>query len=95
MPELPEVETTCRGLSPHLLGRRVTAVSVRKRQLRWPIPRSLDTHLTGQEILSVTRRAKYLLIATHAGTLISHLGMSGSYRVVVLEDRLPGPDHAV
>lgn len=82
MPELPEVETTCRGLSPHLLGRRVTAVSVRKRQLHWPIPRSLDTHLTGQEILSVTRRAKYLLIATHAGTLISHLGMSGSYRMV-------------
>lgn len=82
MPELPEVETTRRGLSPHLLGKQVESVTVRQRQLRWPIPRELERSLCGQEILSVSRRAKYLLIGTGTGTLISHLGMSGSFRLV-------------
>jgi formamidopyrimidine-DNA glycosylase len=82
MPELPEVETTRRGLAPHVLGRRVSAVIVRKRQLRWAIPRALEARLPGQEIRSLTRRAKYLLTTTDAGTMIAHLGMSGSFRVV-------------
>lgn len=86
MPELPEVETTCRGLSPHLLGKQVKSVTVRQRQLRWPVPGRLEKALPGQEILSLSRRAKYLLVGTGAGTLIAHLGMSGSFRMV-------GPDN--
>jgi len=82
MPELPEVETTRRGLEPYLLGQRVRAVQVRQRSLRWPVPRALERDLPGQDIDCVRRRAKYLLLDTAAGTLISHLGMSGSYRLV-------------
>ncbi len=89
MPELPEVETTCRGLSPHLLGKQVESVTVRQRQLRWPVPQRLEKSLPGERILSVSRRAKYLLIGTRAGTLISHLGMSGSFRMV-RPDNCPG-----
>ena len=82
MPELPEVETTRRGIAPHLLGQRVDRVIVRDRRLRWPIPEDLDARLSGQRILRVGRRAKYLLIRFQAGTLIVHLGMSGSLRLV-------------
>lgn len=82
MPELPEVETTRRGIAPLLSGQRIRQVTVRQRRLRWPIPRSLDQHLPGARILDVGRRAKYLLIHTDAGTVLVHLGMSGSLRVV-------------
>ncbi len=82
MPELPEVETTRRGIAPHLVGQRVRHVIVRERRLRWPIPEDLDTRLSGQRIEAVTRRAKYLLIQAEVGTLIAHLGMSGSLRLV-------------
>lgn len=82
MPELPEVETTRRGIEPHLKGQRVERVVVRERRLRWPIPEDLDVRLSGQYIESVGRRAKYLLINAQSGTLISHLGMSGSLRLV-------------
>ncbi len=82
MPELPEVETTRRGIAPHLLGQRVDRVIVRDRRLRWPIPEDLDVRLSGQRIEAVERRAKYLLIRFQAGTLIVHLGMSGSLRLV-------------
>ncbi|MES2818891.1 MAG: bifunctional DNA-formamidopyrimidine glycosylase/DNA-(apurinic or apyrimidinic site) lyase [Pseudomonadota bacterium] len=82
MPELPEVETTRRGIAPHLEGQRVTAVIVREARLRWPIPEDLDVRLSGQRIECVERRAKYLLIKAEVGTLISHLGMSGSLRLV-------------
>jgi len=82
MPELPEVETTCRGIAPYLLGQQVLAVTIRQRQLRWPIPRALERALPGQCIRSVARRAKYLLLGTDTGTAISHLGMSGSFRLV-------------
>jgi len=81
MPELPEVETTCRGIRPHLLDRRVTAVVVRERRLRWPVPEALEQRMPRARIRSVERRAKYLLVGTDAGTLILHLGMSGSLRV--------------
>lgn len=82
MPELPEVETTRRGIAPHLEGQRVSRVIVRDRRLRWPIPDDLDTRLSGQRIVSVQRRAKYLLINAEVGTLIAHLGMSGNLRLV-------------
>lgn len=82
MPELPEVETTRRGIEPFLLGQRVSRVIVRERRLRWPIPEDLDVRLSGQRIECVERRAKYLLIKAEVGTLISHLGMSGSLRLV-------------
>ncbi|TBU95767.1 bifunctional DNA-formamidopyrimidine glycosylase/DNA-(apurinic or apyrimidinic site) lyase [Stutzerimonas kirkiae] len=82
MPELPEVETTRRGIEPHLVGQRVERVIVRERRLRWPIPEDLDIRLSGQRIERVERRAKYLLIGAQTGTLIAHLGMSGSLRLV-------------
>jgi formamidopyrimidine-DNA glycosylase len=82
MPELPEVETTRRGIEPFLTGQRVRRVLVRERRLRWPIPEDLDVRLSGQRIERVERRAKYLLIGAECGTLIAHLGMSGSLRLV-------------
>ncbi|WP_313085994.1 bifunctional DNA-formamidopyrimidine glycosylase/DNA-(apurinic or apyrimidinic site) lyase [Pseudomonas sp.] len=91
MPELPEVETTRRGIAPHLVGQRVRRVIVRERRLRWPIPEDLDTRLSGQRIEAVTRRAKYLLIQAEAGTLIAHLGMSGSLRLI--PEDLPAAKH--
>ncbi|SDT99206.1 bifunctional DNA-formamidopyrimidine glycosylase/DNA-(apurinic or apyrimidinic site) lyase [Geopseudomonas guangdongensis] len=92
MPELPEVETTRRGIAPHLEGRRVTRVIVRERRLRWPVPEDLDVRLSGQRILRVGRRAKYLLIEAECGTLIGHLGMSGSLRLI--EAGLAAEKHA-
>ncbi len=82
MPELPEVETTRRGIEPWLVGRRIESLRVREWRLRWRIPRSLPSRLGGARIRSVGRRAKYLLIGTDAGTLIVHLGMSGSLRIL-------------
>ncbi|HEX5339498.1 MAG TPA: bifunctional DNA-formamidopyrimidine glycosylase/DNA-(apurinic or apyrimidinic site) lyase [Gammaproteobacteria bacterium] len=82
MPELPEVETTRRGIEPALRGHLVAAVTVRNKQLRWPVPRALIATLPGQRIASVTRRGKYLLLHTAAGTAILHLGMSGSLRIL-------------
>ncbi len=91
MPELPEVETTRRGIAPHLLGQTIERVVVRDRRLRWPIPEDLDVRLSGQRIEAVERRAKYLLIRVQSGTLIAHLGMSGSLRLVPAE--LPAAKH--
>ncbi|MBF7729963.1 bifunctional DNA-formamidopyrimidine glycosylase/DNA-(apurinic or apyrimidinic site) lyase [Pseudomonas sp. N040] len=82
MPELPEVETTRRGIAPYLEGVRVSRVIVRERRLRWPIPEDLDVRLSGQRFVQVLRRAKYLLLQAESGTLISHLGMSGNLRLV-------------
>lgn len=81
MPELPEVETTLRAIRPVLTGRHIRHLVVRHRQLRWPIPSALPALLADQPVLAVRRRAKYLLIETAAGTLIVHLGMSGSIRL--------------
>lgn len=91
MPELPEVETTRRGIEPYLVGQRVSRVLVRDRRLRWPIPEDLDVRLSGQCIEAVERRAKYLLIKAETGTLIVHLGMSGSLRLV--DAALPAAKH--
>src|SRR5688572_7530949 len=82
MPELPEVETTRRGLAPHLEGRRITGVTLRRPRLRWPIPPEIARCLPGQRIDAVRRRAKYLLLDTAAGSALLHLGMSGSLRVL-------------
>ena len=82
MPELPEVETTRRGIAPLLEGRRVTSVEIRERRLRWPIPDRLGERLPGNRLLKVERRGKYLLLRFHHGSLILHLGMSGSLRVL-------------
>jgi formamidopyrimidine-DNA glycosylase len=93
VPELPEVETTRRGIRPALAGRSVTGMVLRERRLRWPVPRGLPARLTGQRIRDVRRRAKYLLIELERGTLIAHLGMSGSLRVLPA-DVPPAPhDH--
>ncbi|MDO8988316.1 MAG: bifunctional DNA-formamidopyrimidine glycosylase/DNA-(apurinic or apyrimidinic site) lyase [Sideroxyarcus sp.] len=81
MPELPEVETTLRGIAPHLIQRRVIGVVIRNPSLRWPIPDNLPQLLHGQTVRDLRRRAKYLLIAFDHGTLILHLGMSGSLRI--------------
>ncbi len=82
MPELPEVETTRRGIAPHVEGRRITAVSLRETRLRWPVPETLPACLTGQRCHQVSRRAKYLLLRLDRGHLLLHLGMSGSLRVL-------------
>ena len=91
MPELPEVETTKRGIEPFLVGETITGVVVRNKNLRWPaqVPRSL----VGQQISHVGRRAKYLLITTPLGTLIVHLGMSGSLRLVDANAAVKTHDH--
>lgn len=84
MPELPEVETTLRGIKPHLIAQTVAKVIVRHHQLRWPIPHNLEQILQHQTILDIQRRGKYLLFITDIGTLILHLGMSG--RVCILSE---------
>jgi formamidopyrimidine-DNA glycosylase len=93
MPELPEVETTRRGLAPHVEGERITGAVVRHHRLRWPVPRSLAAKLAGRRVAALRRRAKYLLFDLGDATLIVHLGMSGSLRVA-RADEPPGPyDH--
>jgi len=82
MPELPEVETSRRGIEPHIIGQTISRVIVRNRNLRWPISRSVDNNLDGATVTSVGRRAKYLLINTADGAAILHLGMSGSVFIV-------------
>ena len=78
MPELPEVEVTRRGLLPVLAGRRLTEVVVREPRLRYPVPEDLGARLTGRRLVDIARRGKYLLLRFDNGTLIVHLGMSGS-----------------
>jgi formamidopyrimidine-DNA glycosylase len=81
MPELPEVETTRRGVAPHIVGRTIRGAVVRQANLRWPVP-DLDQLLRDRKVLAVERRAKYILIRFAHGTLMIHLGMSGSLRLV-------------
>jgi len=81
MPELPEVEVTRRGIAPQLVGRTITAVTVREPRLRWRVP-AFVRRLAGREVRAVKRRGKYLLLDCGDGHLILHLGMSGSLRLV-------------
>lgn len=91
MPELPEVETTRRGILPHIKNHSVKQVVVRNRQLRWPIPASLAKQLENEKILDVERRGKYLLLITARGSIIIHLGMSGSLRIT--DSKTPAEKH--
>lgn len=93
MPELPEVETTRRGIAPHLLHKRVAGVVIRQPRLRWPIPAQLNELLCGQQVQAVERRAKYLLLRFDHGCLIVHLGMSGSLRVIPRHTKPDKHDH--
>lgn len=95
MPELPEVETTRRGIEPHLLGTTVTAVNIRQPKMRWPVPAHIADTLPGQSVLAVERRGKYLLIGFRPGTLLLHLGMSGSCRITPPETALRKHDHFI
>ena len=82
MPELPEVETSRRGIEPYLTGERIEGVVIRERRLRWPVSVDVDERLPGTTVRSIDRRAKYILINTTDGTAIIHLGMSGSVSIV-------------
>ncbi|QCF24707.1 bifunctional DNA-formamidopyrimidine glycosylase/DNA-(apurinic or apyrimidinic site) lyase [Hydrocarboniclastica marina] len=81
MPELPEVETTLRGIRPHLEGRRISQLHVFESRLRWPIPADLPAQIEAAVVERLERRGKYLLFMTSRGTMIVHLGMSGSLRL--------------
>lgn len=98
MPELPEVETTRLGISPHLVGQDFRRIDLRDTRLRWPIP-DLVADLTGHSVTALSRRAKYLLAEVsgpvHQGTLILHLGMSGSLRIATPDIPLRKHDHAI
>ncbi|MCP4010875.1 MAG: bifunctional DNA-formamidopyrimidine glycosylase/DNA-(apurinic or apyrimidinic site) lyase [Proteobacteria bacterium] len=93
MPELPEVETTLRGIEKALTGEQIVRLQVRESRLRWPIPDDLSERIAGRCIVSLKRRAKYILINLEHGSLIWHLGMSGSMRIVDGATKLRKHDH--
>ncbi|WP_346838175.1 bifunctional DNA-formamidopyrimidine glycosylase/DNA-(apurinic or apyrimidinic site) lyase [Microbulbifer sp. SAOS-129_SWC] len=93
MPELPEVETTRRGLAPHLEGHVVRSAVVRERRLRWPVEADFEQRIAGVRVLRLERRAKYLLVHTDRGCAIWHLGMSGSLRMVPADEPLKKHEH--
>lgn len=93
MPELPEVETTRRGIIKHIKNQPVTAIKVRQPKLRWPVTPGLLRDLPGQKVKDVQRRGKYLLLMTDIGTVLMHLGMSGSLRIVKAGTAASKHDH--
>ena len=93
MPELPEVETTRRGIAPHITGRRIEKLAVHDRRLRWPVSPALPGWAQGQVIQAVGRRAKYLVIQLERGYLLLHLGMSGSLLILPESTALDTHDH--
>lgn len=93
MPELPEVETTLRGIAPHIQGRNVLSLVVRQPSLRWPIPNDLASHLAGKKLSQLSRRGKYLLLHFDSGTALIHLGMSGSLRIAQPDEPAAVHDH--
>ena len=92
MPELPEVETTRRGIEPHLRNKTIVSVLVHDKRLRWPVPNAVQK-LAGERVHSVERRGKYILINTQVGSALVHLGMSGSLRICTANDPLKKHDH--
>ena len=92
MPELPEVETTRRGIAPNVEGLRIDAIVVRQAQLRWPVPQAVQ-RAVGQPVRAVRRRAKYLLLDTARGSIVLHLGMSGSLTVQSINKPVLKHDH--
>lgn len=93
MPELPEVETTMRGIKPHIVGQCIHKIIVRCARLRWPIPKHIEKSVKNREIKKITRRHKYLLITTDAGTMIWHLGMSGRFTILPKPQPAAPHDH--
>ncbi len=91
MPELPEVETTINGIKPFILQQKIVDIVIRQKKLRWPIPNDLLSQLSGKKVQQIERRGKYILIIFSHGTLILHLGMSGSLRIV--DPELPPKKH--
>jgi|SRR5690554_119743 len=91
MPELPEVETTSRGISPHISQQRIRKITVRNPRLRWPVPVEALQQLHGQLLTKVERRAKYLLLHCETGYILLHLGMSGNLRIV--DNQHPASKH--
>ncbi len=85
MPELPEVETTRRGIEPHAVGRRIVSLCLHEPRLRWPVASDIAGKIAGLRIVRAGRRAKYLLLELEAGALLLHLGMSGSLRVLPVD----------
>lgn len=94
MPELPEVETTLRGIQPHIIGTPIIDVQLRHTQLRWKIPQDLLYYIKDKKVTSIDRRAKYLLLNFDSGTLLIHLGMSGNLRICPLGSPAQKHDHA-
>lgn len=94
MPELPEVETTLLGISPHLIGARISEIIIRRHDLRWPITPTIPDDLTGQTFTAITRRSKYLILETgNRQSLLIHLGMSGSLRITPPAEDWKKHDH--
>lgn len=93
MPELPEVETTRRGIEPHISHHTIKDIVIRQHALRWPVPKLLPKRARGQTIKDVDRRGKYLLLRLDNGTIIIHLGMSGNLRVCSAEASVRKHDH--
>ncbi|MGB1159479.1 MAG: bifunctional DNA-formamidopyrimidine glycosylase/DNA-(apurinic or apyrimidinic site) lyase [Porticoccaceae bacterium] len=93
MPELPEVETTLRGIEPFVSAQQITQLRVRQPALRWPVTDNIEALMQGQYIRSVTRRAKYLIFHLDHGSLLVHLGMSGSLRIVNNDQSWRKHDH--
>ena len=94
MPELPEVETTCRGIAPKTEGHTIQALEIRQTQLRWPVSPFLQTaNLAGLGILNILRRGKYVLLQTEKGDILIHLGMSGSLRILPQDTPAQKHDH--
>jgi formamidopyrimidine-DNA glycosylase len=97
MPELPEVEVTRQGIAAHITGRKIESVTIRNRNLRWPIPDDLAAQLTGSTVQTVARRGKFILIDCQRqrvhGTLLIHLGMTGTLRIVPAKTPLRSHDH--
>jgi len=91
MPELPEVETSRRGIEPYLANKTITGITIRQHKLRWPVPKNLAELATGKVIRAVSRRAKYIYLVLDNGTIIIHLGMSGSLRICT--DKIAAEKH--
>ncbi len=93
MPELPEVETTCKGIAPYCEQQIINDINVRHFGLRWPIPKNIDAITKGQKIQKISRRAKYIMMQLESGTIIMHLGMSGRLHVLTEKTQPEKHDH--
>jgi formamidopyrimidine-DNA glycosylase len=93
MPELPEVETTLKGIKPWILGQQITGLIIRQASLRWPVTEGMSALVKNQTVVDVSRRAKYLIVQLNHGSLLIHLGMSGSLRITEVSTPWRKHDH--